>query len=78
MNPTRIRLQFFVAGLLVWLAGLGTVHAQPACDDPVNLPNPVYLSVGDTQVNLMRELGSRLRQNEQITLIWRASTATCG
>jgi len=76
MNTTRTRLRFFVAVLLAWLAGLGTVHAQPACDDPVNLPNPVYLSVGDTQVNLMRELGSKLRQSEQITLIWRA-TGSC-
>ncbi len=50
--------------------------AQPACDDPVNLPNPVYLTVGDTQVNLMRELGSKLRASEQITLIWRA-TGSC-
>jgi hypothetical protein len=68
--------------LALWLFVLGgllfaqTVHAQPVCDDPVNLPNPIYLSVGDTQVNLMRELGAKLRAAEQITLIWRA-TGSC-
>lgn len=60
------------AGLAV-LAVPGHAQAQPACDDPVNLPQPVYLSVGDTQINLMKELGAKLRQSEGITLVFRAS-----
>ncbi len=66
-----LKLAFF--GGLLWSR---PVLAQPACDDPANLPNPIYLAVGDTQVNLMRELGARLRKSEQITLIFRA-TGSC-
>lgn len=63
--------------LSLWLTGIcGDVHAQPACDDPKEVPNPVYLTVGDTQVNLMRELGAKLRQTEQVTLVFRA-TGSC-
>lgn len=62
---------------LFLILGIGSrALAQPACDDPVNLPNPVYLTVGDTQISLMRELGARLRDSEQITLVWRA-TGSC-
>lgn len=50
--------------------------AQPACADATKLPNPVYLTVGDTQINLMQRLGAELRRHEQITLIWRA-TGSC-
>ncbi len=61
---------------ILWLGITSPVSAQPVCDDPVNLPNPVYLTVGDTQINLVRELGAKLRGSEQITLIWRA-TGSC-
>ena len=68
------------AGALSVLCALcsaaGGAWAQPACDDATQLPNPVYLTVGDTQVNLMRELGARLRASEQITLVWRG-TGSC-
>ncbi|HEX2569338.1 MAG TPA: hypothetical protein VH877_07245 [Polyangia bacterium] len=47
--------------------------AQPACDDSAQLPNPVYLAVGDTQVNLLKRLGKELRDRENVTLVWRAS-----
>jgi len=73
---SRFVLSFFqcvISIALLCLEMVGRVHAQPSCDDPVNLPNPVYLSVGDTQINLMRELGAKLRTTEQITLIWRAA-----
>ena len=36
-------------------------HADPLCSD---LPNPVYLQVGDTQLNLMKRLGRALRDNK--------------
>lgn len=54
----------------------GAAAADPACDDTVSLPNPVYMTVGDTQINLMKALGQKLRQQEGITLIWRA-TGSC-
>ena len=43
-------------------------HAAP-CDA---LPNPVYLQVGDTQLNLMKRLGRALRDNtpKPITLVF--------
>jgi hypothetical protein len=43
-------------------------HAAP-CD---TLPNPVYLQVGDTQLNLMKRLGRALRGNtpKPITLVF--------
>lgn len=63
--------------LLSVLLGLrGVAQAVPACDDPKEIPNPVYLTVGDTQVNLMRELGAKLRATEQVTLVYRA-TGSC-
>lgn len=51
-------------------------RAQQPCEDPLRLPNPVYLSVGDTQINLIAALGKRLRDTENTTLIWRA-TGSC-
>lgn len=71
-RSARLRALVLLLALGVWTRA----YAQPACDDPVNLPNPVYMTVGDTQINLMRELGARLRDSEQITLIWRA-TGSC-
>ena len=73
MNTLLVRT---IVRCAVWLGMTGPVFAQPVCDDAVNLPNPVYLTVGDTQTNLMRELGAKLRASEQITLIWRA-TGSC-
>lgn len=64
------------AVLSLLLGASGTLRAEPPCDDPVNLPNPVYMTVGDTQINLMKELGAKLRETEQVTLIWRA-TGSC-
>ena len=66
-----------IALLLGVLLFARNADAQPSCDDSVNLPNPVYLTVGDTQANLMRELGAKLRATEQITLIWRATGSDC-
>jgi hypothetical protein len=44
------------------------VDAAPCSD----LPNPIYLQVGDTQNNLMKRLGRALRDNtdKPITLVW--------
>lgn len=60
--------------LLLPLAALTAIAAErPAsagnCSD---LSNPIYLQVGDTQVNLMRQLGRKLRDNtaKPITLVW--------
>ena len=73
----RVRPRWLATLLLLLTLGVGArALAQPACDDPVNLPSPIFLTVGDTQINLMRELGARLRDSEQITLIWRA-TGSC-
>lgn len=57
----------FVPVVLVLLLAT-TVHAAP-CDQ---LPNPVYLQVGDTQLNLMKRLGRALRDNapKPITLVF--------
>jgi hypothetical protein len=57
--------------VLWWLAQ--PALAQPACDDAAQLPNPVYLAVGDTQVNLIKRLGKELRDRENVTLVWRPS-----
>jgi len=67
-------LRALLAAAVLWLGG--SAGAEPACDDPVNLPNPVYLTVGDTQTNLMKELGRQLREKESVTLIFRA-TGSC-
>jgi len=44
----------------------------PTCD---TLPNPIYLQVGDTQLNLMKQLGRKLRDNtaKPITLVFTTS-----
>ncbi len=54
---------------LLLLLTLGrSAHAAP-CDQ---LPNPIYLQVGDTQLNLMKRLGRALRDNapKPITLVF--------
>lgn len=61
-----------LAPLVVALAA-GSARAQQACDDPTNLPNPVYLSFGETQIPLIKELGQHLRDTENITLIYRTA-----
>ena len=54
--------------LLLLLTLARSAHAAP-CDQ---LPNPVYLQVGDTQLNLMKRLGRALRDNtpKPITLVF--------
>lgn len=71
---------------LIWMAALAVAvmgvaiprahAADPACTDTMNLPNPVFMSIGDTQVNLIKALGKQLRDAENVTLIWRA-TGSC-
>src|SRR5690348_12418622 len=53
------------------LVHAGTADAAPCTD----LPNPVYLQVGDTQTNLMKRLGRALRDNtpKPITLVYTTS-----
>src|SRR5437868_13499613 len=75
-GPSSARWATGAAAMLLLVCGGGTARADQACDDAVNLPNPVFLTVGDTQINLMKELGAKLRETEQITLIWRA-TGSC-
>ena len=56
--------------LLVLALLAGSAHAAaPLCD---TLPNPIYLEVGDTQLNLMKQLGRALRNNtpHPITLVF--------
>lgn len=57
--------------VVIMLALPGVAGAAP-CDQ---LPNPVYLQVGDTQNNLMKRLGRALRDNtnKPLTLVWRTS-----
>lgn len=64
-HPSR----YMAAALLLILGGSGAARGDQACDDAVNLPNPVYMTVGDTQINLMKELRAKLRETEQITLV---------
>jgi len=49
----------------------GPLPAEGPCANTTNLPNPVYIQCGDTQANLMLNLGRALRANNPpITLIW--------
>ncbi|MFI5307688.1 MAG: hypothetical protein ACHQ53_10070, partial [Polyangiales bacterium] len=50
----------------------GAAHAQPKCDD---LPNPLYLQVGDTQEPLVKTLGRALRDSSvhPMTLVYTTS-----
>ncbi|MEP6864064.1 MAG: hypothetical protein ABJE66_25775 [Deltaproteobacteria bacterium] len=58
-----------VAGSRPSEAACGTAAGPCNCSD---LPNPIYLQVGDTQLNLMKALGRQLRDNtaKPITLVW--------
>lgn len=55
------------------------IGAAPAAAQTVptcaSLPNPIYLQVGDTQLNLMKALGRKLRDNtaKPITLVFTTS-----
>jgi hypothetical protein len=62
-----------LAALVFVVLGAGNARAQQACDDSTNLPNPVYLSFGETQIPLIKELGKFLRATENITLIYRTA-----
>lgn len=53
--------------LVAMMVAAPVAHAAPCSD----LPNPIYLQVGDTQANLMRRLGRALRDNTKpITLVF--------
>ncbi len=58
---------------LTGLAALQPAAARAA--DCSTLPNPVYLQVGDTQLNLMKSLGRKLRDNvgNPVTLVFTTS-----
>ena len=66
-----VRLSIAVALIGLFVAAR-PAHAQVACD---TLNNPIYLQVGDTQVNLMKRLGRALRDNtaKPITLVYTTS-----
>jgi hypothetical protein len=63
------RIAYGALGLAAALAcAASRAEAQTACSD---LPNPVYLQVGDTQEPLMKALGRKLRDEaEPITLVY--------
>ena len=56
----------------VALAALAAPAAAAPCDQ---LPNPIYLQVGDTQTNFMKRLGRALRDNtgKPLTLVFRTA-----
>jgi hypothetical protein len=58
-------------------AQAGTASAASSCD---NLPNPIYLQIGDTQEPHIKDLGKRLRDStvpgQQMTLIY-VTTGSC-
>jgi len=64
-----------IHGLILAVALLGASEHPASALDCSTLTNPIYLQVGDTQVNLMRSLGRKLRDNaaKPITLVWFAS-----
>jgi hypothetical protein len=63
-----MRSAVIAIGLLASVIGRAEA-AAPVCD---TLPNPIYLQVGDTQLNLMKRLGRALRDNtpKPITLVF--------
>ena len=56
-------------GIAISIAICSPADAAPVCD---TLPHPIYLQVGDTQLNLMKRLGRALRDNtaKPITLVF--------
>jgi hypothetical protein len=69
---TSLRIATLATAGLAGLAGVadasGPLPAPVACS---SLPNPVYIQCGDTQINLMLNLGRALRGNgTPITLVW--------
>jgi hypothetical protein len=58
-----------LAALALGSAPRPATAAPPTCD---TLTNPLYLQVGDTQLNLMKRLGRALRDSapHPITLVW--------
>jgi hypothetical protein len=63
-----------IAALILLLAAASPAQAQVNCSD---LPNPVYLQIGDTQETLLKALGRALRDSttNPLTLVYlKAST----
>src|SRR5512135_3700135 len=62
---------------LLVLALLGALATTASASNPdcSTLPNPIYLQVGDTQLNLMKQLGRALRDNpgKPLTLVFTTS-----
>jgi hypothetical protein len=61
-----------LVALAVVAAPAPAAPPPPACTSLTNLTNPVYLQVGDTQLNLMKSLGRALRDNtpNPVTLLF--------
>jgi hypothetical protein len=61
--------------LVLALIGALAPRVDAALPDCSSLPNPIYLQVGDTQLNLMKNLGRALRDNsaKPITLVFTTS-----
>ncbi|HVV83309.1 MAG TPA: hypothetical protein VHE35_09530 [Kofleriaceae bacterium] len=64
-----------VKRLLLPMLLVGAAAARAAAAPCDQLPNPIYLQVGDTQANLMKRLGRALRDNtaKPITLVYSTS-----
>ncbi len=70
MMVTHMRSLSLVTMMLAALGGVASAAPPPpVCD---TLPNPIYLEVGDTQTQLMKALGRKLRDNtpKPITLVF--------
>ena len=58
----------WVLGLLVGLSMAAARAAEaappppPVCGDPTEMPNPIYIVTGDTQVPVLKRIGKRFRQ----------------
>jgi len=64
-----VRLGLMIGLVVVTRSASAACPAAPTC---ASLDNPIYLQVGDTQVNLMKALGRKLRDNpaKPITLVF--------
>ena len=65
-----------VIAMGIAIAAAGSAHATPpACD---TLPNPIYIQMGSTQVDLMKRVGRALRDStvRPMTLVW-ITSGTC-